>query len=252
MDRQFETALSSHDERSIRVREKDLASEVMDELDFAAALFYLWTGEEPTEAEHRLVDAILTSLMVHGTTPSSIAARMTATAAPEAPQAAIASGISAVGSRFAGPMKECSEQLADLAAADDTDAAVEAFVAATLESGEYFPGIGHPELDPVDPRAERLFDIAEAEGLAGEHTAVLRQVREAFEDATGRDLLVNVTGAIAALTADVGLSPTAARGLAVVSRAAGVTGEVLEEQERPIGMDIWAAVDSNTTPPEDD
>jgi hypothetical protein len=46
MDRQFETALSSHDERSIAVREQGLASEVMDELDFAAASYSLWTGDE--------------------------------------------------------------------------------------------------------------------------------------------------------------------------------------------------------------
>jgi len=250
MDRQFETALSSHDERSIAVREKDLASEVMGELDFAAALYYLWTGEEPTDGEGRLLDAVLTSLMVHGTTPSAIAARMTAMMAPEAPQAAVASGIAGVGSRFVGPMKECSEQLSALVDADDTDAAIEEFVAESVADGDHFPGIGHPHLDPVDPRAERLFAIAAEEGLVGEHTAVLRQVSEQFEAETGRRLPINVTGAIAALTADVGLSPTAARGLAVVSRAAGVTGHVIEEEEHPIGPDIWSAVDENTTPPE--
>lgn len=250
MDRTFETALSAHDERSITVREKDLADEVMGEMGFPAAMYYLWTGEEPTDGEARLFDAMLTSLMVHGVTPSSIAARMTETAAPEAPQAAIASGVLCVGSRFAGPMKESAERLSALVEADDTDAAVESFVADALADREPFPGIGHPHLEE-DPRARRLFDVAEAEGLSGEHTAVLRQVREAFEAETGADLPINVTGAIAALTADLGLSPTAARGLAVVSRAAGVTGDVLEERERPIGRDIWAAVDENTTRPED-
>ncbi len=250
MERQFETALSAHDERSISVRERDLTDEVMDDLDFAAALYYLWTGEEPTDGQRRLVDAILTSLMVHGTTPSAIAARLTAMGAPEAPQAAIASGISGVGSRFVGPMSDCSEVLSELVATADTDAAIDEFVTETLSAGEHFPGIGHPHLDPVDPRAECLFEIASEENLAGRHTAALRTVQERFETETDRQLPVNVTGAIAALTADIGLSPTAARGLAVISRAAGLTGHILEEETNPMGPDIWSAIDGNTTPPE--
>jgi citrate synthase len=252
MDPTFESALSSHDEESITVRERDLATEVMDELSFAAALTYLWTGDVPDAGEERLVDAVLTSLMVHGKTPSAIAARMTALSEPDAVQAAVASGIAGVGSQFIGTMQGCSESLHDLADAEDTEAAVEALVADHRERGEPFAGIGHPHLDPVDPRAERLFAIAEEEGVAGEHVALLRQVRDAFEAETGLDLPINVTGAIAATTADLGLSPTAARALATVSRAAGVAGEVLEEHERPMAADVWQFVDRNTVPPEED
>lgn len=249
MDPTFESALSSHDEQSITVRERDLATEVMDDLSFAAALTYLWTGEVPDEGAERLVDAILTSLMVHGKTPSAIAARMTALSEPEAVQAAIASGVAGVGSQFIGTMQGCSAALQELAAADDTDVAVAELVADHRERGEPFAGIGHPQLDPVDPRAERLFAIAEQEGIAGEHVELLRRVRDGFEAETGRDLPINVTGAIAATTADLGLSPTAARALATVSRAAGVAGEVLEEQERPMAADVWQFVDRHTVRP---
>jgi citrate synthase len=125
------------------------------------------------------------------------------------------------------------------------------FVADSLADGASFPGIGHPHLDPVDPRAERLFEIAEGEDIAGEHTETLRAVQTAFETETGASLPINVTGAIAALSADLGLSSTAARGLAVISRAIGVTGEVLEELENPMGPDIWTAVDERTSPPDE-
>lgn len=251
MKPQFETALSTHDDRSITVRELDLASEVMDEMDFATTLFYLWTGNVPTAGERRVVDAILTSLLVHGTTPSAIASRLTVLTEPDAMQAAVASGILGVGSRYVGTMQGCSEILHELAEAEDTDAAVATLVAEHLRTGERFPGIGHPQLTPVDPRAERLFDIATEEGIAGEHVDLLHRVREGFEAETGADLPINVTGAIAAVTADVGLSPAAARGLAVLSRAGGVVGEILEEQERPIASDIWHAVDASTKRPDD-
>ncbi|MFB6170945.1 MAG: citryl-CoA lyase [Haloarculaceae archaeon] len=251
MAREFESALSTHDAESITVRQRDLATEVMDDLSFTAALYYLWTGEVPTDGERRLLDAVLTSLMVHGKTPSAIAARMTALSEPTAVQAAIASGVLGVGSQFIGTMQDCSADLQALAAAADRDAAVESLVTDYLDRGERFAGIGHPHLDPVDPRAETLFDVASEEGIAGEHVDLLFAVRDAFEAETGRDLPINVTGAIAAVTADMGLSPTAARALAVVSRAAGVAGEVLEEQDRPIATDVWQYVDRNTVPPDE-
>lgn len=247
----YESALSTHDHESITVRDRDLASEVMDDLPFAAALYYLWTGDVPTDGERRLVDAILVSLMVHGKTPSAIASRLTALSEPNAVQAAIASGILGVGSRLIGTMQECSTDLHAVVDADGTDDAIQELVEEYQRRGDRFPGIGHPHLEPVDPRAERLFEIAEAEGIAGEHVAALRAIRDAFETETGRSLPINVTGAIAGTSADLGLSPTAARALAVVSRATGVAAEVLEEQDRPIAADIWQHVDGNTGPRDD-
>lgn len=247
---EFETALSRHDEESITVRSKDLTSEVMDEMSFPSAVLYLWTGEEPTAGESRLADAILSCLMVHGTTASAIASRMTVRTEPNAPQAAIASGILGVGSQFIGTMKECAEELHRIADTDDPAGSVEALPAEYRSRGERFSGIGHRVLTPVDPRAERLFAIAREEGIAGEYVALLEQIQGAFEAETGATLPINATGAIAAVTADMGLSPTAARGLAVLSRAAGVTGEMLEEHEHPMSPDILRVVDENVTDPQ--
>lgn len=251
MGKRFETGLSRHDERSISVRGKELSTEVMGEMEFGSALYYLWTGSEPAAGERRMVDAVLTSVMVHGTTPSAITSRLTLMSEPEAVQAAIASGILGVGSQYIGTMKDCAEELQALAVADDTDAAITDVVAEYRRRGVAFPGIGHPHLEPVDPRAERLFDLASEEGVAGEHVTTVHRVRDAFEAETGEALPINATGAIAAITSDLGLSPTAARGLAVISRAAGVTVEILEEQEHPIAADIWRYVDRNTEQPGD-
>jgi citrate synthase len=247
----FESALSTHDGESITLRDRDLATEVMDEMEFAATLYYLWTGEVPTEGERRLVDAVLTSLICHGRTGPAIAARMTALGEPGAIQAAISSGVLGVGSRFEGTMQDCSEDLHGLAAASDTEQAVAGLVADYGRRDDRFPGVGHPYLSPVDPRAQCLLKIAEEEGIADEHVDLLRAVRDAFEVETGRDPPINVTGAIAAVTADLGLTPPAARALGVVSRAAGVAGEVLEEYDRPMALDIVEYVDENTVPPDD-
>lgn len=243
----FTSALSDHDHESVTVRDRDLPTEVMGEMDFGASVYLLLTGEEPTADEGRLVNAMLSSLMVHGTTPHAIATRMTLLSEPDSTQGAIASGLLGVGSRFVGAMEQSARDLRSVADADDRERAVEDLVEDYRDRGEPFSGIGHPHFDPVDPRAQRLFDLAEEADVAGAHVDVLRDVQARFEAETGLDLPINVTGAIAAVASDMGLPPEAARGLAVVSRAAGLLGEVVEEKESPMAMDIWQLVDEKVT-----
>ena len=248
MTEQLTTELSTYDTTSITVRDQDLADEIMGELSFGGSVYLLWTGETPTEGQARTVDAMLSSLMVHGRTPHALASRLTALSAPESLQGAVASGLLGVGSQFVGSMQEAAAVLQELAGEPESEraAAVEAVVGEYRERGDPFPGIGHPFHEPVDPRAERLFEIAEEEGVAGVHIDLVREVQAGFEEATGLDLPVNVTGAIAAVASDMGLSPEAARGLAIVSRAAGLVAAVIEEQSRPVAMDVWDYAEEQT------
>ena len=248
MTEELTTALSTYDTTSITVRDRDLADEVMGELSFGGSVYLLWTGETPTEGQARTVDAMLSSLMVHGRTPHALASRLTALSAPESLQGAVASGLLGVGSQFVGSMQEAAAVLQELAGEPESEraAAVEAVVAEYRERGDPFPGIGHPFHEPVDPRAERLFEVAEEAGVAGVHIDLVRDVQAGFEEATGLDLPVNVTGAIAAVGSDMDLSPEAARGLAIVSRAAGLVAAVIEEQSRPVAMDVWDYAEEQT------
>lgn len=245
----YDSELSEHTHSWISLRGKNLATDVLGEMQFPAAMYYLWTGREPTAAEATVLDAMLSSLMVHGKTPSAIAARMTAHTEPDTIQAAVASGILGVGSRYVGTMKECAEELQRVQATTYRDREIDQLVQWYRDNGQQFPGFGHPHLAPVDPRAERLFEIGFTEGVADEHVKILQSIQTEFEAETQGNVLINVTGAIAALGLDIGLSPKGLRGVAVISRAAGVTGEVLEEEWRPIAGDIWEDVDRQTYAP---
>lgn len=238
-----ETSLSRHDATSVTVREKRLSQEVMGEMDFGATVYYLFTGEEPSAGVSRVMNAMLASLMVHGLTPHAMATRLTLLSEPSSVQGAVASGLLGVGSRFAGPMEQCARELVAVVDADDTERAVGELVEEYRSSSSRFSGIGHPYFDPVDPRAERLFELAEAADVPGEHTEALNEIQRRFEAETGYDLPINITGAIAATTADLGLPPEGARGIAVISRAAGLVGEVLDELENPIAMELWQQAD---------
>lgn len=238
------TPLSTHDATSVFIRDKNVSDEIMGEMNFGSAIFYILTGDEPSDDEERVLNAMLASLMAHGTTPHALATRLTLLGEPKSLQGAVASGLLGVGSRFAGAMEQCSRELQEVADHGDVDAAVSDLVDEYRSTKTPFSGIGHPYFDPVDPRAERLFELVEGTGIPGIHTEVLLQIQESFEDATGYDLPVNVTGAIAAITADMGLPPEGARGIAVISRSAGLVAEVLDEFESPTAREVWQDADA--------
>jgi citrate synthase len=247
----FQTSISTYTADSVEVAGRDLTSEVMGELGFSEMLYVLLTGDRPDQEQQELLDAMLTSLLAHGVTPHAITTRLTLLTAPESLQGAIAAGILGAGDRFLGSMERCSRELTCVVDGDVESA--EDLAAEYYARGDPFPGIGHPHHQPVDPRAQRLFDLAQDNDIAGEHVAVLRAVQHRLETETGASLPVNVTGAIGALSADMGLSPRAARGLAILSRIGGLLAEALEEQRDPQAMGYWDLIQDETAyaPPGD-
>lgn len=247
----FETSISAYDADSVELAGLDLTEEVMGERSFTGVSYRLLTGEDPTRAETELLDAMLTSLMAHGVTPHAIATRLTLLTAPESLQGAVAAGVLGAGSRFLGSMEECSRALRRVTDGDVADErtaldGADELAAEYVARGEPFPGIGHPHHAPEDPRARRLFDLAEQNEIAGDNVAVLRDVRDRLESETGATLPINVTGAIGAISADMGLPPRAARGIAILSRTAGLIAEALEEERDPQAMGYWELIQSET------
>ena len=104
---------------------------------------------------------------------------------------------------------------------------------------EIIPGIGHPIHKPVDPRTTRLFQLAGAHRLSGHHVALMIHVRDEYQHQTGRDLPVNVTGAIGALAGEMNIPWQICRGLGLMARSIGIVAHLLEEIGNPMAGDIW-------------
>jgi len=56
---------------------------------------------------------------------------------------------------------------------------------------------------------------------------------------------VNVTGIIGAILSDMNIPVDVIRGLAVISRAAGLVGHIKEEREEPAARFIWELAEAN-------
>ena len=89
------------------------------------------------------------------------------------------------------------------------------------------PGFGH-RVHTRDPRTARLFQLAAEAGLAGDHTEMARAVQAALK-ASGKDLPINVDGAMAAVLCEMGFPPALGNVFFMIGRGAGLAAQAYEE-----------------------
>lgn len=238
------TAICHATPEAIFVRGANLVDELIGQVSFTEMILFQMLGQRPTRTQTVLLDAVLVTLMEHGLTPSAIATRLIYDSAPEALQSAVAAGVLGVGSTFIGTMEGCSAMIAEMLEAPEGVPARAATIADRLRA-ERKPahGFGHPHHKPDDPRSPRLFEVALREGVPGQHIAALQTLSREIDRAFGRHLTINATGAIAAVLGEIGIPQPVMRGIAVISRAAGLVGHIWEERQRPSARWIWNTVE---------
>jgi citrate synthase len=213
----------------VEVRGRDLTGELMGRLTFTEFFHLLLTGREPTEDERFFLDVLLLSIAEHGLMPSNVAARMTLAADPGSVHGAVAAGILGAGPVVLGAVEDCARLLAAGGDADE-------IVAAIHTAGGKVPGFGHPLHRPLDPRAERILELADERGVSGPHVALARELREAVAREWGKPLTLNVSLAIAAVLLDLGYSAGIVKAVPILARTASLLAHLAEEQEQPIGF----------------
>jgi citrate synthase len=237
------TRIAHHTAEAIYVRGASLVDDLIGKLSFTEMMYFQLLGERPTPGQARILDAVLVTLMEHGITPSSIVSRLIYDSCPEAVQAAVAAGLLGVGSTFIGTMEGCAANLEEMLSAPEGEAARAKAIAQRVRAAKQpIPGFGHPHHKPDDPRSPRLLAIAEEAGVPGRHVRALRLLATEVDAAWGRHLTINATGAVAALLGEIGVPVGVMRGIAVVSRAAGLVGHIREEQVDPSARHIWNTV----------
>jgi citrate synthase len=224
----------------VEVRGHDLTGDLMGRLSFTEYFHVLLTGREPTEDQRFFLDLLLVAIAEHGMMPTNVAARMTLAADPESLQGAVAAGILGAGPVILGTAESCARLLEEAQVRVEAGAAPEAVasdVAGVVHaSGAKLPGFGHPVHRPVDPRAERILELADERGVSGPHVALARCFRAAVAEAWGKPLTLNVSMPIAAVMLDLGFSAATVKAVPILARTAGLLAHLAEEQELPLGF----------------
>ena len=166
------------------MRGRDLPATSWAGCTFTEYFHLLLTGREPTEDERFFLDLLLVAIAEHGLMPSNVAARMTLAADP---------GLAAGRGRGRDPRRRpgaarrrprsargCSQRARARAGERSRDE--------IRDAGGKVPGFGHPVHTPVDPRAERILELADERGVSGRHVALARALRDAVREEWGRPL----------------------------------------------------------------
>jgi citrate synthase len=217
----------------VEVRGRDLTGDLMGRLTFTEYFHLLLTGQEPTEEQRYFLDVLLVSIAEHGMMPTNVAARMTLAADPSSLQGAVAAGILGAGPVILGTSEECARLLEE---ARTSRRQPRELVEELRERGAKVPGFGHPVHKPVDPRAERILELADARGVSGTYVQLAREFREAVAEMWGQPLTMNVSMPIAAVLLDLGFPPSAAKAVPILGRTASLLAHLAEEQQQPLGF----------------
>ncbi|WP_108660097.1 citryl-CoA lyase [Acuticoccus kandeliae] len=234
------TSICTADPTSLTIRDRDLCSDLMGRLTFTEFFFLLVTGNEPTDDQRDFLDLLLVAIAEHGLTPTAIASRMTYDADPQSIQAAVAAGILGCGTVVLGTAELCGKLLQGAKARVDAgeaaaDVALD-MARETRASGGKLPGFGHPLHRPVDPRAQRILELARERGVAGPYVELSIAFESAASEAWGKPLPMNVSMPIAAVLLDLDFPAALLKAIPILARTAGLLAHLSEEQANPIGF----------------
>ena len=159
----------------VEVRGRDLCGDLMGRLSFTEYFHLLLTGREPTDDQRFFLDLLLVAIAEHGMMPTQ---RRRAHDARRRPRVAAGRGrggdprlrarsCSARPRRARGCSRRRRRKWPRRRAGDGRGDIARAIHAA----GGKVPGFGHPVHRPLDPRAERILELADERGVSGPHVA---------------------------------------------------------------------------------
>jgi len=203
------------------------------ELEHAANFLYMLNGTAPDEEVAKFFDICLTLHAEHSFNASTFAAREVASTRAHMYAAVTAAVGSLSGELHGGANVRVMEMLMEIGSFDN----VEAFVNETFDAGKKLMGLGHAVYNTDDPRAFIIAPMSERMGQRTGETkwyemSKLLEVKgkEAFKQRKGRDIFVNVDFYSASLYHSMGIPFDLFTGLFAISRIAGWTAHVIEEQ----------------------
>ena len=141
---------------------------------FAASVYLILKGEMPDERSEKMLDAILTIAVDHGVEPASVVAARNIYSGGSPVQAAVAGGILAFGDFHGGAIEAAMENFMAYVDRDPKE-----LIDDLKAQDKRVAGFGHKLYD-LDPRTERLVEVAKELGFANKYVGFARGVEKEF------------------------------------------------------------------------
>lgn len=230
---EWKTSITKIKPNEIRLRGYRI-DDLMENASFAEVVFLAFTGDLPDGQTAKLLNAILVSSIDHGVTPPSTIAARTAASTGAPVNAALAAGILSINDYHGGAINNCMGLLQEgiertSTEGEDFSSTATNLIAEYQAAGKRIAGFGH-RIHTSDPRTNKLIEMARSFGMTGQGLEMLLAIRDAFE-AIGKNLPINVDGAIAAILVDLGMPREFANAFFIIARAPGLIAHIYEEQK---------------------
>jgi citrate synthase len=232
-DSHWTTKLSYTTEDGIIIRGYDLI-QLIGVVPFPSVLYLLFKGELPEPKTAKLIDALMAASIDHGPGATSVLAART-TASGGAPLGAAAASVLLTLNKYHGAAVEDSMEAIQRVVTlcdgqiENSDRAADTMVAEWRQAGRRIAGFGHRQHKKLDPRLERLFEIAREAEVNGKYLEAAHAIVRALKRTTGKDLPINIDGATAALLCEIDFPPSLSNALFMVARIAGILVHANEE-----------------------
>ncbi len=232
-------------------RQEDLIGNIP----YSHVVYLLLKGELPSKEHGKMIDAILTACIDHGITPpSSIASRVVASGGVPLPTA-VAAGILSIGDAHGGAIEKGAKFLQNGVLIMEKDnlsfeQIAEILVKESRDKKQRILGFGH-RVHTSDPRTKRLFTLADELNITGSHIKLSKAIEDKFKSVYGKILPINVDGAIAAISSDMGFDWRLGKAFFLLGRVAGLVAHVYEEQTQEKPMRKMFSIECEYNGPEE-
>ncbi len=234
MTKVWKTAITKNEDGEIHIRGYNL-EDMISKLTFPEAIFLVLKGELPTEAETRMLNAMLVACIDAGIAPPSVGAARKVFSGGNSFNAAVAGGISSLGEYHGGAIEQSAKfllELLDGKELSDLPVLAEKTVQSFIEQKKRFPGFGH-KLHKIDPRTQTLAKVAADVGFGGHYLSFLLEIEKQFRiQRPDRNLPLNVDGCIAGIICDMGFDWKLGKAFFLISRTPGLCAHIHEEWTR--------------------
>lgn len=243
MPKAYRTSITTHQDGRIFVYGHDLLK-LAGERSFSAAIYLILHGQLPDKNSEKMLDALLTVSIDHGVEPPSVVAARNVYSGGSPIQAAVAAGVLTFGEYHGGAIEASMETLKKY-----QPLGVKQLTDDFAKSGQRVSGFGH-RLYSVDPRTQRLLEIAKDLGFWGKYVKFALDLEKELSKGAplthsvnsvqaslgqGKKLPLNIDGIWAALLLEMGFNPKVGKGFFIIARTPGIIAHVVEEalREKP-------------------
>ena len=231
----WKTAITKVEPNKICIRGYRL-DDLIGKVSYGQMVYLVLKGEMPSEADGKLMEAILVSSIDHGATPPSALTAITVASTGATLNASVAAGILAISKFHGGAIEECMLLLKYgmekiISQGSSIKQAVQQVISEYRNEKKRLSGFGH-RLHTDDPRTKKLFTLAEKCDVSGRYIQLIREFESELAQSLGKKLPINVDGAIAALLCELDFDPILANAFFMIARIPGLVAHIYEENTR--------------------